>query len=347
MTSSISSSDLPGFSAPKRVILLTLAFFMMTSGAVMAVNAWIDPFDSAISPVRKQIDRLDEFRTKNVAQWAAFDIHDLPAAAFENAQVVLVGDSRTRLLSGGYERSRAYVFEGKHVLDLSFGGAAINESLDVFRRHRKQLKSVEMVVFGISYDQLNDKYNKRDRYGRALRYANHPWLYLLNFETLERSAPYVFRNPDRPQNSGGAPAARPERLGEATIKCNQSLPPLPPNFPAGNEQVKRNTNLPWPDAHRVFERLVAPELKELDQAGIQHVIFIPPNSPRLEAFLQAGMRLQLDLYARKAASVSRVVRLPPEALKGAVWRDDWHVCSDSGDYLLDQIWRRLYEDDGL
>ena len=98
--------------------------------------AYIDPYDSEISPIRKRIDRGEEYRRKNTALWSAFDIERLPNAVFEEAEVVLIGDSRMRQISGGVYSERTYRFEGKNVLDFSFGGASLTEQIDVFYLNR-------------------------------------------------------------------------------------------------------------------------------------------------------------------------------------------------------------------
>lgn len=337
MSSSISSSDLPRFGSLALTVSGALVSFLLVASTIIGINAWVDPFDSGLSPVRKEVNRTASFRAKNVAQWAAFDIAELPEEAFSSAEIVLIGDSRMRLLSGGAYSARSYELDGKPLLDLSFGGASIQESIDVFEKHRQRFSSLELVVVSAPYDRMVDSAATADRVEEAHRHARFPILYFLNTNTLRYSFTELFAPPTpQPDRSYTRPA-----LGEAHLDCKQGHKPVDGELRVRNRHRRANVQLSLPEAENTFDTQVAPFLESLDRAGVGHVLFVPPNSPRIEAFLTDDLSWRFGNYIERAEAASDVVRIDPDTLASVVWQDDWHVCIDSGAFLMDRLWPQL------
>ena len=105
--------------------------------------------------------------------------------------VIIVGDSRMAhcdmdLVNG---------LVGEKVSQLSFGGASLNESMDLLEYAIEKNPDIKTVYFGVSFYTLNESYYK-DRMSQIQTIATNPLAYMLNFNyNLEmlNEIPYFLR----------------------------------------------------------------------------------------------------------------------------------------------------------
>lgn len=100
-------------------------------------------------------------------------------AAPKNA--IILGDSRM----AHFDMKAVEEYAQKPFSQLSFGGAAFNESMDIFYYAIDENPDIDTVYFGVSFYTLNESYYK-DRMSQIQRIATNPFAYLFNFNyTIE------------------------------------------------------------------------------------------------------------------------------------------------------------------
>ena len=105
--------------------------------------------------------------------------------------VIIVGDSRM----AHFDMDLVDGLVGEKVSQLSFGGASLNESMDLLEYAIEKNPDIKTVYFGVSFYTLNESYYK-DRMSQIQTIATNPLAYMLNFNyNLEmlNEIPYFLR----------------------------------------------------------------------------------------------------------------------------------------------------------
>ncbi len=89
--------------------------------------------------------------------------------------VIIVGDSRM----AHFDMDLVDGLVGEKVSQLSFGGASLNESMDLLEYAIEKNPDIKTVYFGVSFYTLNESYYK-DRMSQIQTIATNPLAYMLN-----------------------------------------------------------------------------------------------------------------------------------------------------------------------
>ena len=92
------------------------------------------------------------------------------------SDILILGDSRM----AHFDIDLVESYTGEDVGQLAFGGASINESMDLLEYALKQNPNIHTVYFGASFYTLNRNYYK-DRMSQIETIATNPLAYMLNF----------------------------------------------------------------------------------------------------------------------------------------------------------------------
>ena len=92
------------------------------------------------------------------------------------ADVIILGDSKV----AHFDMDKVENLVGEKVSQLSFGGAAMNESIDLFYYAVDKNPDIHTVYFAASFYTLNKSYYK-DRMSSIETIAENPFAYMLNF----------------------------------------------------------------------------------------------------------------------------------------------------------------------
>lgn len=92
------------------------------------------------------------------------------------ADVVILGDSRV----AHFDMDKVEEYVGERVSQLSFGGASLNESMDLLEYALEKNENIHTVYFAVSFYTLNESYYK-DRMSSIETIATNPFAYMLNF----------------------------------------------------------------------------------------------------------------------------------------------------------------------
>ncbi len=92
------------------------------------------------------------------------------------SNVIILGDSKM----AHFDMDKVKEYVGEDVSQLSFGGASLNESMDLFDYAIKENPDIHTVYFGVSFYTLNKSYYK-DRMSQIKTIAENPFAYMLNF----------------------------------------------------------------------------------------------------------------------------------------------------------------------
>ncbi len=107
------------------------------------------------------------------------------------ADTVIVGDSRM----AHFDMSLVEKLQGERVSQLSFGGASLNESMDLLEYALEKNPDIHRIYFGVSFYTLNGNYYK-DRMSSIETIATNPLAYMLNFNyniEMLNEIPYFLR----------------------------------------------------------------------------------------------------------------------------------------------------------
>ncbi len=94
----------------------------------------------------------------------------------EPSDIVIFGDSRM----AHFDIKLVESYTGEDVKMLSFGGASLNESMDLLEYAMDTNPNLKTIYFGISFYTLNENYYK-DRMSQIKTIATNPFAYMLNF----------------------------------------------------------------------------------------------------------------------------------------------------------------------
>ena len=117
----------------------------------------IDPYNNYNHPFKMGINRMQLFRINNVANWAMVEVDKIDNDLKSNIKTCVIGDSRSRLMisSGHYGGwSNRVCGINLDVLDLSFGGANLDESFSLLENQIKYLDSLETIIISVPIDRL-------------------------------------------------------------------------------------------------------------------------------------------------------------------------------------------------
>ncbi len=92
------------------------------------------------------------------------------------SNVIILGDSKL----AHFDMDKVNEYVGENVGQLSFGGASINESMDLLEYAMYKNPDLHTVYFGASFYTLNESYYK-DRMSSIETTATNPFAYMLNF----------------------------------------------------------------------------------------------------------------------------------------------------------------------
>jgi len=150
-----------------------LAILFLPFAVLGAFVAYIDPFCLFRTP----------FIAPEVKQKSAFPLNICLAKLIEFQQKpspnILLGDSRMGLISS----SEIEDVGGPKYLNMSYGGASLNEEADTFWTANESVP-LKSVVLGIGFSQYND-YNFTNRTEPAMAIIDSPLLYFTNRTVLK------------------------------------------------------------------------------------------------------------------------------------------------------------------
>ena len=145
----------------------------------MGFNAYIDPYNCF---GRHDGGVAGADGSNNLVLKAMIEVGKLPAEAKQNAQIVIVGDSRAH----GLTESRVSSIDGHPVLNLGIGGASFEEMLSFLADQAPQLKSARLLVVCAPLE----RFAAAPRANRVLEVkpiVANPLRYLANAEMLKNS----------------------------------------------------------------------------------------------------------------------------------------------------------------
>lgn len=117
----------------------------------------IDPYNYFEHPFKMDIDRMELFRRNNVANWAMVEVNKIDDDIKSNIETCVIGDSRSRLMiSSGHIGGWTKRICGTKldVLDLSFGGANLDESFSLLNNQINKFNSLKTIIVSVSVDRL-------------------------------------------------------------------------------------------------------------------------------------------------------------------------------------------------
>lgn len=117
----------------------------------------VDPYDYYENSFKIEIDRMQLFRMNNVADWALVEVDKIDQSLKAEVKTCVIGDSRSRLMiSSGHTKGWTTRICGikSDVLDLSFGGANLEESFTILANELENLDSLETVIVSVALDRM-------------------------------------------------------------------------------------------------------------------------------------------------------------------------------------------------
>ena len=92
------------------------------------------------------------------------------------SDIIIMGDSKL----AHFDMTEVEKLTGEKVGQLSFGGASLNESMDLLEYALEVNPDVHTIYFGVSFYTLNESYYK-DRMSQIETIASNPFAYMLSF----------------------------------------------------------------------------------------------------------------------------------------------------------------------
>jgi hypothetical protein len=117
----------------------------------------VDPYNYYDHPLKININRMQLFRINNVANWAMVEVNKIDDNLKSDIETCVIGDSRSRLMIssghiGGWTNRICGI--NLDVLDLSFGGANLDESFSILESQIKNLDSLKTIIVSVPLDRL-------------------------------------------------------------------------------------------------------------------------------------------------------------------------------------------------
>jgi len=240
------------------------------------------------------LDRVNEYRRKNTALWSTAEISKIISAGASKAEIAILGDSRGRSLTGSFKRKNSrwvLTEDGDTVVNLSFGGANLLSSLEIFNHFKARLNNLDTVILVLSYEDVFD-FKKSDQLDEAIRISNVPIDYFLSLRTLSYYFPDMFFNQLYPggetvsytvekkplflKSWGLIESKKLEVVGTGDLANNFKGKALRGAKIVSRKIAKSNGRV----AAEGIENLLIPFIKENSSLNI--IIVIPPMHPFLE-----------------------------------------------------------------
>ena len=314
LSTSSSSHRAPLLNYPVQLIAAAVAFLILAL-PLCAVNYYVDPFNVGDGGLRADIDRQELYRRSNTALWAVASIdralEKIPEA--KTANIVVIGDSRSRALTGEWtDDASRYVEDGhgNRVFNLAYGGATVEDAVDVFRHYRKRFPELETVLWGTNFDELLYQ-ESPGQLARALNVSRNPLEYYLSFRTLGM---YV-NDWEQIRQAGRQPSSNADWSVQVLAPPNEAYPPKPSPldqkwtemFPNGVVRANavqlrtRTIEAKEGEADSTVRTLMAPLVS--DYPDLEFAFIIMPLHPFLE---HAVVNWKTAHYRSMTAALSRL-----------------------------------------
>jgi hypothetical protein len=222
----VSSSTSSSKKLARTWLFATLGLGVGALGALALFNYWVDPFAKRDTHSAK-FDREWKNRTQNVAMWTLFEVAKLPAEACAEAEVIILGDSRARLLTKDLEGFRLIDLGGKKVVNLCVGGSTLEENMSFFEVERRRcggFPKLEHIIFTAPLNRFTEP-DRPDRIEQSLPMRKNPLIYYTSGFTLKRSIvslPAIWKEPAK---QGPGTAATGARVLKKWIRTYESYSP--------------------------------------------------------------------------------------------------------------------------
>lgn len=157
----------------------------------------VDPYDYYENSIKIEINRMQLFRMNNVADWALVEVNKIDQSLKREVKTCVIGDSRSRLMiSSGHTNGWTTRICGvkSDVLDLSFGGANLDESFTILANELKNLDSLETVIVSIALDRMLTDNHDINRISTSSFSSS---LKTLNYLTDVNMVTSIFENRDK------------------------------------------------------------------------------------------------------------------------------------------------------
>ena len=143
-------------------LLKKLFFIFLPIGVYLGIFVYFEPYNYFGIKTKNYDPDSAIVRVRNYMQ--------------DPADVIILGDSRM----AHFDMGTVGDLVGEPVGQLSFGGAAFNESMDLLEFAMDKNPNLKTVYFGVSFYTLNESYYK-DRMSSIEKTAENPFAYILNF----------------------------------------------------------------------------------------------------------------------------------------------------------------------
>ncbi len=235
---------------------------------ILSVSYLVDPFslrkDHQVSLAREVINRPE-----NVALWDFFETQKIETSYLEEAQVIILGDSRARLLTDHFQNHRKGDFQGKKVYNLCVGGCSLSECFSIYEWEKVRgegFPAMETVIMVASLMRFCEP-ERPNRVEQSGLLVDSPTRYYLNDLVVRRAFTSLIR-----------------------FKTKNETAPL-----GGDDRAVMRT---WMESYMGFNadtyrsRLesLAAFARELQKREIRLILYSPPGAGgRREAIESAGL----------------------------------------------------------
>lgn len=254
--------------SPKKWIKIFVVVTGILLSVVLSISYLIDPF-SLRSEHQLPFAREIINRKENVALWALCETNKIEKEYLADAQLVILGDSRARLLTNHFKNHRRGEFGGKKVYNLCIGGCSLEESISIYGREKARgegFAEVETVIIVLSLIRFCEP-GRPDRVEQSARLVDFPIRYYLNDLVVRRAMISLFRfkTVDESVLAGGDD----ETVMRAWMK----------NYSSYDKEV-----------YQARLKSVAEFAANLEKQGVRLILYFPPGAGgRQEALETAGL----------------------------------------------------------
>lgn len=301
MRSSTSSSShrLPniGYRATAIAVSSLLVFML---AALAALNALLDPFQHNRFTSALDIDRAAVFRGQNTALWAVGEIGSALRSNSSPIDVLIVGDSRGRSLTGAWQDGATRLVrldDGTVVLNAAFGGASLGEAIEMADALLGRMPPPRLIIFQTALDDISIPRDDRS-IEVALSYLEQPWKYYFSIRTarqflsgLSETPPMRLRPALRPVSEPmpmPLEASRPPREAPVTLSSFDDL--RPERIAEAQAYARRLARGSYQEIQRNASQSILPFAERAQARGAEVLLFVPPMHPFIEqsALAQLG-----------------------------------------------------------
>jgi len=298
-STSSSSHRLPdiGYRATAIAVSALLVFLL---AALAALNALLDPFQHNRFAPALDIDRVALFRGQNTALWTVGEIGSALRSTSSPIDVLIVGDSRGRSLTGGWQDGATRLVrldDGTVVLNAAFGGASLGEAIEMADALLDRMPPPRLIIFQTALDDISIPQDDRS-IAVALSYLEQPWKYYFSIRTvrqflsgLSERPPVSLRPALRPVSEPmplPLAAARPPREAAVTLNSFDDL--RPERIAEAQAYARRLSRGSYQEIQRNASQSILPFATRAQARGAEVLLFVPPMHPFIEqsALAQLG-----------------------------------------------------------